>query len=76
MLSKKDFWKIRKKLLPKSQSVPHAVLNKLGNELTDPQHIILAYHNELFHWLQKRLIKADLKDYESAMNQRQERLQS
>ena len=64
-LSKKDFWKIKKKLFPKSQSVPHAVLDKLENELTDPQNIILAYRNEMFHWLQKRLIRANLKDYES-----------
>ena len=49
--------------------VPHAVLDKVGNELTDPQNIILAYRNEMFHWLQKRLIRANLKNYESAMNQ-------
>ena len=59
-LSKNDFWKIKKKLFPKSQSVPHAVLDKLGNELTDPQNIIFAYRNEMFHLSQKRLIKADL----------------
>ena len=41
-LSKNDFWKIKKKLFPKSQSVPHAVLDKLGNELTDPK--ILFWH--------------------------------
>ena len=68
-LSKNDFWKIKKKLFPKSQSVPHAVLDKLGNELTDPQNIILTYRNQMFHWLQKRLIRAYLKDYESAVNQ-------
>ena len=68
-LSKNDFWKIKKKLFPKSHSVPHAVLDKVGNELTDPQNIILAYRNEMFHRLQKRLIRANLKDYESAMNQ-------
>ena len=68
-LSKKDFWKIKKKLFPKSQPVPHAVLDKLGNELTVPQNIILAYNNEMFYRLQKRLIRANLKDYESAMNQ-------
>ena len=59
-LSKNDFWKIKKKLSPKSQSVPHAVLDKLGNELTDPQNIILAYRNEMFHRLQKKLIRANL----------------
>ena len=37
--------------------------------LTDPQNIILAYRNEMFRRLQKRLIKADIKDYVSAMNQ-------
>ena len=54
-----------------SQSVPHTVLHELGKELTDPQNIILAYRirNEMLHRLQKRLIKANLKDYESAMNQ-------
>ena len=68
-LSKNDFWKIKKQLFPKSHSVPHAVYDKVGNELTDPQNIILAYRNEMFHRLQKRLIRANLKDYESAMNQ-------
>ena len=68
-ISKNSFWKIRKKLFPKSQSVPHAVLDKLGNDVTDPQKIILAYCNEMFHRLQKRFIRANLKDYESAMNQ-------
>ena len=68
-LSKNDFWKIKKKLFPKSHSVPHAILDKVGNELTDPQNIILAYRNEMFHRLQKRLFRANLKDYESAMNQ-------
>ena len=56
-LSKNDFWKNKKKLFPKSQSVLHAVLDKLGNELTEPQNIILAYHNQMFHRLQKRLIR-------------------
>ena len=56
-------------MFPKSHSVPRAVLDKVGNELTDPQNIILAYRNEMFHQLQKRLIRANLKDYESAMNQ-------
>ena len=68
-LSKNDFWKIEKKFYYKSHSVPHAVFDKVGNELTDPQNIILAYGNEMFHQLQKRLIRANLKDYESAMNQ-------
>ena len=58
---KNDFWKIKKKLFPKS----HAVLDKLGNELTE--NFTLAYRKEMLHRLQKRLIRADLKDYESAM---------
>ena len=56
-------------MFPKSQPVPHAVLDKLGNELTDPQNIILPYRNEMFHQLQKRMSRANLKDYECAMNQ-------
>ena len=56
-LSKNDFWKIKNKSFPKSHSVPHAVLDKVGNELTDPQNIILACRNEMFHRLQKRLIR-------------------
>ena len=51
-------------MFPKSKSVPHCVLDKLGNELTDR-----AYRNEMFHRLQKRLVRANLKDYESAMSQ-------
>ena len=68
-LSKNDFWKIEKKFFINHILFPHAVLDKVGNELTDPQNIILAYGNEMFHQLQKRLIRANLKDYESAMNQ-------
>ena len=32
-LLKNGFWKIKKKLFPKLQSVPHAVLDKLGKIL-------------------------------------------
>ena len=63
------FGKLKRNFFYKSHSVPHAVFDKVGNELTDLQNIILAYGNEMFHQLQKRLIRANLKDYESAMNQ-------
>ena len=56
-------------MFPKSQSVQHAVLDKLGNELTNPHDISFAYRNEMFHQLRKRLIRANLKDYERAINQ-------
>ena len=58
-------------MFPKSQCVPHAVLDELGNELTDPQNIILIYRNEMFRRLQRRLILQSkiFKDYESAINQ-------
>ena len=68
-ISNYNFKFVSRKIDIGTLSKPHAVLDKLENELTDPQNIILAYRNEMLHRLQKRLIKVDLKDYESAMNQ-------
>ena len=54
LISKEDFWKVKKKLFPKSVQIPHSVLDQSGNVLTsDSQNIILEYRNEMIHRLRK-----------------------
>ena len=64
LISKEDFWKVKKKLFPKSVQIPHSILDRSGNVLTDSQNIILEYRNEMIHRLRKRLIRSDLKEFE------------
>ena len=42
-MSQQNFWKVKKKLSPKAQSVPHAVIDNLGNEITEPSNIKKLY---------------------------------
>ena len=39
LTSKQDFWKVSKILAPKSVSIPHCILDGIGNGLTDPENI-------------------------------------
>ena len=59
LISKEDFWKVKKKLFPKSVQIPHSIVDQSGNVLTDSQNIILEYRNEMMHRLKKRLIRSD-----------------
>ena len=68
LISKEDFWKVKKKLFPKSVQIPHSILDRSGNVLTDSQNIILEYRNEMIHRLRKRLIRSDLKEFEGVVN--------
>ena len=68
LISKEDFWKVKKKLFPNSVQIPHSILDWSGNILTDSQDIILEYCIEMIHRLRKRLITSDLKDFEAAPN--------
>ena len=68
LISKEDFWKVKKKLFTKSVQIPHSVMDQSGNVLTDSQNIILEYCNEMTHRLRKRLIRSDLKEFEGVVN--------
>ena len=39
MIFKGDFWKLRKRLLPKSHSIPHVLQDQSGCGITDPINI-------------------------------------
>ena len=55
-------------LLPKSGIVPHAVLDKYGNEVTDICNIQNAYLDEFRYCLRQREIPLNLNDYEKIQN--------
>ena len=67
-MSQQNVWKVKKKLLPKAQSVPHAVIDNLGNEITEPSNIKKLYRSEFEYRLRKRNMEAKLKENESAVN--------
>ena len=67
-ISKQDFWKIKRVLAPKCNTVPHCIINNFGNEITDEGSICEEYRREFIHRLRKREIEDDLKDYELLNN--------
>ena len=67
-ISKQDFWKVKKKLVPRSVEVPSSLTNATGDHITDPINTRREYHNEFQHRLRKREIKSGLEDYESLQN--------
>ena len=67
-ISKQNFWKMKRIIAPKSIEIPHSVLDKAGNHITDPNNIMTAYCNEFQHRLRKRNIKDELKQYEAIQN--------
>ena len=67
-ISKQDFWKIKRVLAPKCNTVPHCIVDNFGNEITDEGSICEEYRREFIHRLRKREIKDDLKDYELLNN--------
>ena len=38
-ISKQDFWKIKKKIAPKSSEMMHSLTDPAGNEITEPLNI-------------------------------------
>ena len=72
ILSKQEFWKLRRTLIPKSSTVSYAVIDKYGNEVTDAYNIAYcmqsAFLGEFKHRLGKREISEDLQDYENIRN--------
>ena len=66
-ISKQDFWKIKRVLAPKCNTVPHCIVDNFGNEITD-EGSICEYRREFIQRLRKREIEDDLKDYELLNN--------
>ena len=67
-ISKQEFWKLKRTLVPKSSTVPYAVIDKYGNEVTDAYNIQSAFLGEFKHRLGKREISEGLQDYENIRN--------
>ena len=66
VIDKQSFWKIRQKLAPKSVSFPHAVYDKWGTEITDPDDVKQEYKHEFMYRLRNREMSTELKQYEVA----------
>ena len=66
VINKQSFWKIKQKLAPKSVSFPHAVYDKWGTEITDPDDVKQEYKHEFMYRLRKRKMSTELKQYEVA----------
>ena len=67
-ISKHDFWKIKRVLAPKCNTVPHCIVDSFGNEITGEGSIREEYRREFIHRLRKREIENDLKYYELLNN--------
>ena len=68
IISKQNFGKIKRIIAPKSIEIPHYVLDKSGNYITDPINIMTEYRKEFQHRLRKRDIKDELEQYEAIQN--------
>ena len=67
-ISKQNFLKMKCIITPKSIEIPHSVLDKSGNHITNPNNIMTVYRNEFQHRLRKRNKKDELKQYEAIQN--------
>ena len=67
-MSQQNFWKVMTKLFPKGQSVPHAVIDDLEHEITEPSNTKKLYQSEFEYCVRKRNMKTKLKEYESAVD--------
>ena len=68
VIGKGDFWKLKKRLLPKAHNVPHALQDQSGFEITDPIDIKSEYKAEFEHRLRKREPKKYLEGYMNSQN--------
>ena len=64
IMTKIDFWKLKRILVPKSSDLPHSILDHVGNDITDVNNIVNQYQNEFVHRLRKREIKGHLRGFE------------
>ena len=67
-ISKQEFWKLKRTLVPKSGPVRYAVTDKYGNEFTDAYNIKSALLGEFRHRIGKRETSEELRDYENIRN--------
>ena len=66
--AKQDFWKIKKKIAPKSSEMMHSLTDPAGNEITEPLNLKHEYFREFQNRPRKRGIRPDLQDYERIQN--------
>ena len=65
---KQSFWKLKKILAPRNKEIPHSVLDRHDNLLTDSITIKNEHRTEFQYRLRKREIRSDLKWYKSFQN--------
>ena len=67
LISKEDFWKVKKKLFAKMSS-NLSILDRSGDVLTDSQNTVSEYRKQMMHRWRKRLIRSDWKEFEGVLN--------
>ena len=67
-IDKQSFWKLKKILAPRNKEIPHSILDRHDNLLTDSITIKNECRTEFQYRLRKREIRSDLKWYESFQN--------
>ena len=67
-IDKQSFWKLKKILAPRNKEIPHSILDRHDNLLTDSITIKNEYRTEFQYRFRKREIRSDLKWYESFQN--------
>ena len=68
IITKLDFWKLKRILVPKSPNLPHSILDHVGNDISDVNNIVNQYQNEFVHRLRKREIKGTPRGFEKLQN--------
>ena len=66
IITKIDFWKLKRILVPKSPDLPHSVLDHVESVITDVNNIV--NQNEFVHRLRKREIKGHLRGFRKLQN--------
>ena len=60
-IDKQSFWKLKKILAPRNKEIPHSILDRHTNLLTDSITIKNVYRTEFQYKFRKREIRSDLK---------------
>ena len=67
-ISKQDFWKVKKKIVPKSVDILYSLADIHDNEISDHLNMKQEYHREFQHRLRKRDVMPELERYENIQN--------
>ena len=67
-IDEQSFWKLKKILAPRNKEIPHFILDRYDNLLTDSITIKNEYRTEFQYRPRKREIRSDLKWYEFFQN--------